>query len=113
MVETLKQTLLVTLLAFTTMAHAELNFVSWGGASAQSQQAGQAMYINYGPMRASAFGIIRSSEPWVHSGKNIQQHMPNRPEVMARSIVANPEWWADHGEAVEERYLVWMVTAGL
>jgi putative spermidine/putrescine transport system substrate-binding protein len=64
-------------------------------------------------MRASAFDIIRSGEPWFHSGKNILEHMPNRPEVMARSIVANPEWWADYGEAIEERYLAWMVTAGI
>ena len=37
-VVTLKHSLLVTLLAFSTMAHAEVNFVSWGGAYAQSQQ---------------------------------------------------------------------------
>ena len=82
-------------------------------ASAPAQQAGQARYINYGPMRASAFDIIRSGEPWFHSGKNILEHMPNRPEVMARSIVANPEWWSDYGAAIEERYLAWMVAAGL
>ncbi|MDC1287707.1 extracellular solute-binding protein [Gammaproteobacteria bacterium] len=81
-------------------------------ASAPAQQAGQARHINYGPMRASAFDIIRSGEPWFHNGKNILQHMPNRPEVMARSIVANPEWWADYGAAIEERYLAWMATAG-
>ncbi len=82
-------------------------------ASAPAQQAGQAKYINYGPMRASAFDIIRSGEPWFYSGKNILEHMPNRPEVMARSIVADPDWWADYGAAIEERYIAWMVTAGL
>jgi len=82
-------------------------------ASAPAQQAGQARYINYGPMRASAFDIIRSGEPWFHNGKNILEHMPNRPEVMARSIVANPEWWADYGAAIEERYIAWMANSGL
>jgi putative spermidine/putrescine transport system substrate-binding protein len=82
-------------------------------ASAPAQQAGQAKYINYGPMRASAFDIIRSGEPWFYSGKNILEHMPNRSEVMARTIVANPEWWADYGTAIEERYIAWMATAGL
>ncbi len=77
-------------------------------ASAPTQQAEQARYINYGPMRASAFDIIKNGEPWFHNGKNIMEHMPNRPEVMARSIVANPEWWADFGEPVDERYLAWM-----
>jgi len=75
--------------------------------SAPAQQAGQARYINYGPMRASAFDIMRQGEPWFHNGKNIMQHMPNRPEVMSRTIMANPEWWADFGAAVDERYAAW------
>ncbi|MCP4983731.1 MAG: extracellular solute-binding protein [Gammaproteobacteria bacterium] len=77
-------------------------------ASAPAQQAGQARYINYGPMRASAFDIMLQGEPWFHNGKNIMQHMPNRPEVMSRTIVANPEWWAEYGSAVIERYTAWI-----
>jgi putative spermidine/putrescine transport system substrate-binding protein len=77
-------------------------------ASAPAQQAGQAKYINYGPMRASAFEIMKKGEPWFHNGKNIMEHMPNRPEVMARSVIANPEWWADYGDSVGERYTAWM-----
>ena len=77
-------------------------------ASTPEQQAGQAKYINYGPMRASAFEIMKAGEPWFHNGKNIMEHMPNRPEVMPRSVVANPEWWADYGDSVGERYTAWM-----
>ena len=77
-------------------------------ASAPEQQAGQAKYINYGPMRASALDIIQKGEPWFHNGKNIMEHMPTRPEVMARSVVANSEWWADYGDSVSERYTAWM-----
>jgi len=77
-------------------------------ASAPAQQAGQARFINYGPMRASAFDIIQNGEPWFHNGKNIMGHMPNRPELMPRTIVANPEWWAEYGDPVVERYIAWM-----
>lgn len=77
-------------------------------ASAPEQQAGQAKFINYGPMRASAFDIMQAGEPWFHNGKNIMEHMPNRPEVMARTIIANPDWWADYGDSVTERYTAWM-----
>ena len=77
-------------------------------ASKTEQQAGQARHINYGPMRVSAFSVIEAGEPWFHNGKNIMEHMPNRPEVMDRSIVANPEWWADYGDSVSERYTAWM-----
>jgi putative spermidine/putrescine transport system substrate-binding protein len=78
--------------------------------SAPQQQAAQARYINYGPMRASAFDIILAGEPWFHNGKNIMEHMPNRPELMSRTIVANPEWWADNGASIAERYAAWMIT---
>jgi putative spermidine/putrescine transport system substrate-binding protein len=81
-------------------------FLIW--ASAPEQQAGQAKFINYGPMRKSAFDIIKAGEPWFHNGKNNMEHMPNRPEVMPRSVVANPEWWADYGDSVGERYTAWM-----
>jgi hypothetical protein len=27
---------------------------------------------------------------------------------MARSVVANPEWWADYGDSIGERYTAWM-----
>ena len=77
-------------------------------ASTTASQAEQAKYINYGPMRASAFDILKNNEPWFHNGKNIMEHMPNRPEVMARTVVANPEWWADYGDSIGERYTAWM-----
>jgi putative spermidine/putrescine transport system substrate-binding protein len=76
--------------------------------SAPGQQAEQARYINYGPMRASAFDIIRAGEPWFHNGKEVMEHMPNRPELMSRTIVANPDWWAEYGAPVAERYAAWM-----
>ena len=76
--------------------------------SAPEQLAEQARYINYGPMRASAFDIIRAGEPWFHNGKNVMEHMPNRPELMSRTIVANPDWWAEHGDEIFERYAAWM-----
>ena len=85
----------------------ELAFEFAGFASAPEQLAGQAKFINYGPMRNSSFDIIQAGEPWFHNGANILPHMPNRPEVMARSIVANPEWWADNGDAVKERFDAW------
>jgi|SaaInl7_100m_RNA_FD_contig_121_583_length_1263_multi_4_in_0_out_0_1 putative spermidine/putrescine transport system substrate-binding protein len=85
----------------------ELAFQFAGFATAPEQQAGQAHFINYGPMRKSAFSIIKSGEPWFHNGKTVMEHMPNRPEVMNRSVFANPEWWADNGDAVKERFEAW------
>ena len=84
---------------------AALDFIAH--ATAPEQQAGQAKFINYGPMRKSAFEIMKKGEPWFHNGKNIMEHMPNRDEVMGRSVFANPEWWADNGDEIKERFNAW------
>ena len=76
--------------------------------SAPEQQAGQAKWINYGPMRRSALEIIKANEPWHNSGVNIMPYMPTRADVLKRSIFADPAWWADYGEEIAERYTVWM-----
>ncbi len=77
-------------------------------ASAPEQQAGQAKWINYGPMRKSGLAIIAANEPWYNTGVNIMEHMPNRDEVMPSSIFANPDWWADNGSEISERFTAWM-----
>jgi putative spermidine/putrescine transport system substrate-binding protein len=77
-------------------------------ASAPEQQAGQAKWINYGPMRKSGMDIIKANEPWYNTGVDIMPHMPNREEVMERSVFADPEWWADNGAEVAERFTAWM-----
>ncbi len=77
-------------------------------ASAPEQQAGQAKWVPYGPMRKSGLAIIAAGEPWFNTGVDILPHMPNREEVMARSVFANPEWWADNGDEIAERFTAWM-----
>ncbi len=77
-------------------------------ASAPEQQAGQAKWINYGPMRKSGLDILAANEPFFHTGANIMPHMPNAGAAMANAIIANPDWWADNGDSVSERYTAWM-----
>ena len=77
-------------------------------ASAPEQQAGQARWINYGPMRASGLKIIAANEPFFNTGVDIMPHMPNTPEHTANAVFANPDWWADNGDAIAERFTAWM-----
>ena len=77
-------------------------------ASAPEQQAGQARWINYGPMRASGLDIIAANEPWFNTGVNIMPHMPNAGAAVANAVFANPDWWADNGDAISERFTAWM-----
>jgi len=76
-------------------------------ASSAESLALQAKYIPYGPMRPSSIGIIKKGEPYFHTGVNIMPHMPTRPKVLKRSIIADPFWWADNGAEVHERFGAW------
>jgi putative spermidine/putrescine transport system substrate-binding protein len=81
-------------------------------ASSTASQAGQAHWINYAPMRPSALPIMEAGEPWFNQGlateANIMEHMPTTDEHMKGGILANPDWWADNGQAVNDRYAAWM-----
>ena len=77
-------------------------------ASAPVQQAGQAKWINYGPMRKSGLDLIAANEPWYNTGVNIMPHMPNRAAVLSRSVFARPDWWVRNGARVADRYTKWM-----
>jgi len=76
-------------------------------ASSAESLALQAKYIPYGPMRPSSIGIIKKGEPYFHTGVNIMPHMPTRPKVLKRSVIADPFWWADNGAEVHERFGAW------
>lgn len=76
--------------------------------SAPAQQAAEARWITYGPMRRSALAIIEAGEPWFHTGEPVMPHMPNREQVMPRTVIADPGWWAKHGDRVSKRYDAWM-----
>jgi len=81
-------------------------------ASTTESQARMAKFINYGPLRKSGLEMVKSNEPWYHTGVDIMPQMPNRAAVMGRTIIANPDWWADNGDAVTERYTAWMGQKG-
>lgn len=77
-------------------------------ASAPEQLARQARWITYGPVRRSSLEIIKANEPWFNTGADVLPHLPNRPELMPRTIVADAEWWAGEGRAVARRFMDWM-----
>ena len=81
-------------------------------ASSTQAQADQAHWINYAPMRPSALPIMAAGEPWFNPGlateANIMEHMPTTDEHMKGGILADPDWWADNGQAVNDRYAAWM-----
>lgn len=80
-------------------------------ATTTEAQAEQARWIPYGPMRRSALETIAGNEPWFHNGNRVMPHMPDRAEVLARTVVADPDWWSANAERIAPRYAEWMAAA--
>ncbi len=81
--------------------------------AAPEQQAAQARWIPYGPMRRSALAIIAEGEPWFHTGQPVLPHIPSREDRIADALILDPEFWAKHGQDLTERFAVWRRGLGL
>ncbi|MBF9031250.1 extracellular solute-binding protein [Rhodobacterales bacterium HKCCE3408] len=77
------------------------------------QQAAQARWIPYGPMRRSALSIIAEGEPWFHTGAPVLPHIPTREDRIEDALVLDADFWAEHGEDLAERFAVWRRGLGL
>ncbi|MFP4125873.1 MAG: extracellular solute-binding protein, partial [Alphaproteobacteria bacterium] len=62
--------------------------------------ADQAKYISYGPARRSSFPLI---------DEEMQPHMPTNPDNMETALVADPLFWADYQEELNQRFNSWML----
>jgi putative spermidine/putrescine transport system substrate-binding protein len=76
------------------------------------QQAAQARWIPYGPMRRSALTIIENGEPWFHTNANILPHLPSTTGRLNRSVIADAEFWAENNAAITERFAAWRRSLG-
>jgi len=78
-------------------------------ASTPEQQAGQAKWITYAPMRKSGIEIIAANEPWFNTGVDILPLMPNASAALSQKhLFADPSWWSDNGDSISERFTAWM-----
>lgn len=82
-------------------------------AAQPEQQAAQARWIPYGPMRRSALDIIAAGEPWFYTGQPVLPHIPSRGDRVAETLILDPEFWAEHGEALATRFAEWRRRLGL
>ncbi|WP_198585991.1 ABC transporter substrate-binding protein [Pararhizobium haloflavum] len=67
--------------------------------------ADQAQYIAYGPARNSSASKVSTFE-----GTDIEMapHMPTNPENLETAIAFDVQFWADYGDALEERFNAWL-----
>ncbi|MDG4649735.1 extracellular solute-binding protein [Roseibacterium sp. SDUM158017] len=77
------------------------------------QQAAQARWIPYGPMRRSALRIIAAGEPWFHTGVPVLPHIPTSEDRVEGALVLDPDFWAGHGPELTARFADWRRGLGL
>lgn len=67
--------------------------------------ADQAKYIAYGPARKSSAELVGTHEA---TGVDMKPHMPTNPENLETAIPFDVQFWADYGDALEERFNAWV-----
>lgn len=67
--------------------------------------ADQAKYISYGPARKSSAPLVGNFEG---TDIDMKPHMPTNPENLETAIPFNVQFWADYGDALEERFNAWV-----
>lgn len=78
-------------------AEAAKKFISF--ASRPDRMAELANMISYGPVRKSAAALVSEEK---------RAHMPTEASNFATAVHNDVEFWADHGDAINERFLVWL-----
>jgi putative spermidine/putrescine transport system substrate-binding protein len=72
-------------------------FVSF--ASSPEHQADQTNYISYGPANTEAVPNINP---------DILKDLPTAPDNMKTALIVDPQFWADKGEELRERFNAWL-----
>lgn len=61
--------------------------------------ADQTKYVPYGPVRKSAMKLV---DP------KIIPFLPTAPQNSVKYLVSNAEWWADHGDEINQKFAAWL-----
>ncbi|MFP4537948.1 MAG: extracellular solute-binding protein [Dichotomicrobium sp.] len=67
--------------------------------------ADQAKYIAYAPARKSSAELVGDH---ADTGVDMKPHMPTSPENFETAFRFDPEFWADYGDLLEERFNAWV-----
>ena len=82
---------------------AVMDFVKW--ATDTQRLADQAKFISYAPARQSSAPLVGKN---ADTGEDMLPHMPTAPENFENPIRKDPEWWADNGDEMRERFNAWL-----
>ena len=63
-------------------------------------------YISYSPARQSGTALISTH---LETGVDMKPHMPTTPENVARGLHDDWEWWSDHIDEMNLRFIAWLL----
>ena len=63
-------------------------------------------YISYSPARLSGTALISTH---LETGVDMKPHMPTSPENVARGLQYDWEWWSDHIDEMNLRFIAWLL----
>ena len=67
--------------------------------------ADQAKYISYGPARHSSAKLVGNFKD---TDISMKPYMPTNPKNLKTAIAKDPNFWADHGDSLAERFNAWL-----
>ncbi|HUF55980.1 MAG TPA: extracellular solute-binding protein [Thermohalobaculum sp.] len=79
------------------------HYLKW--ATDTQRLADQAKFISYGPARASSDALVSTH---AETGVEMAPHMPTNPENFEKAVRFDTSFWADYGDALEERFTAWL-----
>ena len=80
-----------------------LDFVRF--ATDTQRLADQALWISYGPARASSAPLVGQH---AELGIDMAPHMPTDPANAQHTFLYNYEWWADYRDDMDARFQAWL-----
>ncbi|HEX5280917.1 MAG TPA: extracellular solute-binding protein [Micropepsaceae bacterium] len=80
-----------------------LNFIRF--ATAPAPLADEARYLPYGPARLSALTLVGSNP---ETRADMRPYLPTAPANFTRALEVDPDWWAQHGSALQARWKAWL-----
>ena len=63
-------------------------------------------YISYSPARQSGTALISTH---LETGVDMKPHMPTTPENVASGLQYDWEWWSDHIDEMNLRFIAWLL----
>lgn len=85
-----------TILKGSKNKEAAMKFIAF--ASDPKRQAAFSEWTNYGPANKKAYGFIQKEKATL---------MPTYPEHLAKGLIVNGEWYAEHEKELERRWETW------